>query len=457
MQRKISTLLGHTMAALVGQDLHLQLLITEALSTTCRKYFSGFKINLTVAGTIGITVDNSHVCIVQISDDLRPDMAYSTKHLGEHPLDRRPAACANQHVCVAAPSDSGNIMTNNTIVIEPSMKKHKRTVQSWNNTQSGSVHTGLSASVRNTRLLTPENSSLLSLLTSGTKPEDTPVTTEKPLAISAVWGSVNKVYVPNREPLPAHCNDAALNLCTGSEPATRVVSDQLRCASPSIATAMQSRVTSVTDSDGTSDTSCTSHIDGHAAQFLQQLVKKGGTEGMTGRSSRPLHLNDCSFGSAAKQIKLEVVETLAKRCNSSPPNSTHVTKSLPSVSYDCTESGLTSTIASSKTAGDEAATQSCITHAPSTEGGQTQMKPVVMAERDEVSNKNSSAFVDMESLASAPPAVKSESAKAKVRISSTGRNCRSEKSEIDLTTGTAMTMNDLVDFYIRKEIFHNRK
>jgi len=446
------------MTALVGQDLNLQRLITEALSNTCCKYFSGFKTNLTIAGTIGITVDNSRVCIVQISDDLRPDLSHRTKRICDQPLDRRPGACATQQVHVAAPSDSGILMTNNTIVIEPAKtKKHKQTVQSWNNTQSGSLHTGFPAPARNTRHLIPENSSLLSLLTTGTKPEDMMVTAEKPLPVAAC-GSTKKVQVPSRDPLPVHCSDAALDLCTGPERAMKVVSDKVHGPSPSTAMAGQSRVPSLTDSNnGTGDTSCTNNIDGNATQFLQKLMK-GVTEETTGTSSRPTHLNDISFGSAAKRVKLEVVETPAKLCNSLHPNAAHVTTSLPNVRSECTESILTSATAGSKTARDEVATKSCITQAPI-----TVKKTVVMAEQDEGGDKNSSAFVDMESVVSAHPVVsalpvvKSESAKAEAHVLSTGRNCRSEKSEIDLTTGTTMTMNDLVDFYIRKEIFHNRK
>ena len=441
------------MTALLGQDLNLQRLITEALSNTCCKYFNGFKTNLTIAGTIGITVDNSRVCIVHISDNLRPDVSHRNKHIGEQPLDRRPGACATQQVHVAAPSDSGILMTNNTIVIEPpKTKKHKQTVQSWNNTQSGSLHTGFIAPARNARHLAPENSSLLSLLTTGTKPEDTTVTTEKPLPVSVVRSSMKKtVHVPSRDPLPVHCGDAALDLCTGPERAMQVVSDQVHCPPPNTATAGQLRVPTLTvNNNGNGDTTCTNNIDGNATQFLQKLMK-GVTEETTGTSSRPPHLNDISFGSAPKRVKLEVVETPAKLCNSLHPNAAHITTSLPNVRSECTESIMTSATAGSKTARDEVATQACVTRAPITE-----VKPMVMAEQDEVGNR--SAFVDMESLVSAHPVVKSESAKADAQVLSTGRNCGSEKSEIDLTTGTTtMTMNDLVDFYIRKEIFHNRK
>ncbi|KAI0220059.1 hypothetical protein LSAT2_028417 [Lamellibrachia satsuma] len=425
------------MAALTGQDPHLQQLITEALSNTCRKYFSGFKTNLTVAGTVGITVDNSHVCIVQVLDELLPDTAYSAKHLGEHTSEKRSAACASQHVCMGKQSNSCNVITNNTIVIEPSVEKHKQTAQSRN--QTGTVHVGLPVTTKNNRLLTPENSSLLSLLTTGNKPKDVAVS-ENALTISAVWGSASKVYTANREPLPASSGDAALDLCTGSERVMQVVPDCLRCVSPNIANSERVCVSSATDGDSTSDTRTahTSHIDGNTAQLLQQLMRKNVTKGMTNTSPRSSCQEDTGFASAAKRIKLETVEMSTKQCSSPPPNnSAHKTPSMPSVRYNLTESVQAS--------------------APNVVGKVTQLKPVVRNERKEANNTNSSAIVDSGSLASAPTAVKSEGTKAKVRTSSMGKSCRSEKSEIDLTTGTAMTMNDLVDFYIRKEIFHNRK
>ena len=57
------------------------------VSNTCRQYFSSFKTSLTLAGTIGITVDNRHVCIVHVLDQLLPDTPYSAKHLVVHPSE----------------------------------------------------------------------------------------------------------------------------------------------------------------------------------------------------------------------------------------------------------------------------------------------------------------------------------------------------------------------------------
>ena len=422
------------MAAVAGQDLHLQQLITEAVSNTCRQYFSSFKTSLTLAGTIGITVDNRHVCIVHVLDQLLPDTPYNTKHLVVHPSDKRPAACISQNVCVAGPSNSSNVITNKMIVIEPSLKKHKQSVQSLDKANGGNARMGMPVVTRNNKILTPENSSLLCLLTTGSKPKDT---TEKQLVISTVWGSTDKPQASDRNPLPVQSSDnSALDLCTGSEHVMMVAPDHLDCVSQNNTCSERPCIPS--------DTAPSSHpdIDYNTAQFLQQFIRRNANEGMTNWSS----LDDASVESAAKRIKLEAVEIATKQRDSASVDDSAAVSSLPS---GCAETLQTCSIADNTSTRNNVDSRSYTTHP----GCVTRSKLVLLNEED-AKHTNSPGGADIQGLARASSTVKSEGTIVKVQTSS---RCGSENSEIDLTTGTAMTMNDLVDFYIRKEIFHNRK
>ena len=433
-------LLVGKMAALAGQDLHLQQLITESVSNTCRQYFSSFKTSLTLAGTIGITVDNRHVCIVQVLDQLLPDTPYNAKHSNIHSSEKRPATRVSQNVCAADPSNSSNVIPNKTIVIEPSLKKHKRAVRSLD--KASNVGVGLPVVTRNNRILTPENSSLLSLLTTGSKPKDT-TTTEKQLVISAVWGSDATPRAPDRNPLPVQSGDnSALDLCTGSERVTMVAaSDHLDCVSQNSTSSERPPMPSAATPSGHPN------IDHHTARFLQQFIRRNANEVMTNWSS----LDDASVELAAKRIKLEAVEMVTKQRGRASVDDSAAVSSLPSDRADSVRTCSTADNASTRNNVDS---RSNTAHPLKLEGCVTRSKPVLRNEEHTI-NTHSPAVEDFQGLACPSSTVKSEGTIAKVQTSS---SCGSENSEIDLTTGTtAMTMNDLVDFYIRKEIFHNRK